>query len=91
MRRVVTHVHLDAEPAQAPNRRPLVLDARGRLYLRRYWEHERSLAAGFWSRAWATPPVDEAALATWNTGGRVFAVDPDDVPQGAEIAAVFRY
>lgn len=35
--------------------------------------------------------LDEAALATWNTGGRVFAVDPDDVPQGAEIAAVFRY
>jgi len=35
--------------------------------------------------------LDEAALATWNTGGRVFAVAPDDVPQGAAITAVFRY
>ena len=35
--------------------------------------------------------LDEAALATWNTGGRVFVVDPDDVPEGAEVAAVFRY
>lgn len=30
---------------------PLVLDASGRLYLRRYWEHERSVAAALLARA----------------------------------------
>ena len=40
---------------------PLVLDGRGRLYLRRYWEHERALASALRSRALAADDgLDEA-------------------------------
>lgn len=35
--------------------------------------------------------LDEAALATWKTDGRVFAVQPDQMPGQADIAAIFRY
>src|SRR5262249_58619589 len=43
---------------------PLVLDAAGRLYLRRYWGYERSLADDLLARAAAAPAgVDGAALA----------------------------
>jgi len=42
--------------------RPLILDGAGRLYLRRYWEHQRGLAAALRSRAAAeVPDVDFAA------------------------------
>ena len=37
--------------------RPLVLDAAGRLYLRRYWEYEKSLAAAILSRCDNNVPV----------------------------------
>jgi exodeoxyribonuclease V alpha subunit len=42
--------------------RPLVLDAAGRLYLERYWRHERALAAALVARAAHEPAVDEARL-----------------------------
>lgn len=41
---------------------PLVLDAAGRLYLRRYFELEQSLAAGLLRRAAVEPTVDAARL-----------------------------
>jgi len=42
---------------------PLVLDVAGRLYLRRYWEHQARLAAAIRARATcATVPDDPAAL-----------------------------
>lgn len=44
--------------------RPLVLDAHGRLYLRRYWEHQSRLAAALRARAVEIDPsVDGALLA----------------------------
>ena len=49
-------------PGEANEARPLVLDAAGRLYLRRYFEHEQRLAAGLLARASAEVDVDEAAL-----------------------------
>jgi len=43
---------------------PLVLDPAGRLYLRRYWQHQARLAAAIRSRAWGEDPdVDVALLA----------------------------
>jgi exodeoxyribonuclease V alpha subunit len=44
--------------------RPLVLDAEGRLYTHRYWEHERALATALSQRMSAGPPepIDEAVL-----------------------------
>jgi exodeoxyribonuclease V alpha subunit len=42
--------------------RPLVLDGAGRLYLRRYWEHERSLAAALATRAAIELEVDAPRL-----------------------------
>ncbi|HVM97609.1 MAG TPA: exodeoxyribonuclease V subunit alpha [Candidatus Acidoferrales bacterium] len=41
---------------------PLVLDTAGRLYLRRYWEHERELAEAIRTRATA---VDSEIAAAW--------------------------
>jgi exodeoxyribonuclease V alpha subunit len=42
---------------------PLVLDSTGRLYLRRYWQHQSRLAAAIRSRALpVTPGPDESAL-----------------------------
>lgn len=35
--------------------------------------------------------VDFAALQTLRKGGQVFAVSPDDVPEGGAVAAVYRY
>jgi exodeoxyribonuclease V alpha subunit len=49
--------------AGGAQRRPLVLDAAGRLYLRRYFEHEQSLALAFRARAGAgTSTPDDAQL-----------------------------
>jgi exodeoxyribonuclease V alpha subunit len=42
---------------------PLVLDAAGRLYLRRYWVYERTLADDLLARAAAPAGVDEVGLA----------------------------
>jgi exodeoxyribonuclease V alpha subunit len=59
---------LDASPlvARAESARvtPLVLDPAGRLYLRRYWEHQTRLAAAIRARALAEDlPVDDRCLA----------------------------
>lgn len=59
---------LDASPLVAPAGSalvtPLVLDSAGRLYLRRYWEHQTRLAAAIRTRALAEdPPVDDRCLA----------------------------
>lgn len=43
--------------------RPLVLDEHGRLYLYRYWDYERQLAADLLARAGRPVAVDEARLA----------------------------
>jgi exodeoxyribonuclease V alpha subunit len=51
-----------AGDAAASPARPLILDRAGRLYLRRYWEYQRSLAAALHARAAVeTPDVDFAA------------------------------
>ena len=42
--------------------RPLVIDGAGRLYLDRYWRHERALAAALVERARVEMPVDEGRL-----------------------------
>jgi exodeoxyribonuclease V alpha subunit len=59
---------LDASPlvaaAGSALATPLVLDAAGRLYLRRYWEHQARLATAIRTRALAeAPPVDDGCLA----------------------------
>ena len=43
--------------------RPLILDAAGRLYLQRYWDHENRLALQLLARASARPEYDAALLA----------------------------
>ncbi len=35
--------------------------------------------------------LDEAALATWKTDGRVYAVQPEQMPAATDVAAIFRY
>lgn len=35
--------------------------------------------------------LDRAAVATWRNGGEVFAVDPEEVPDEAALAAIYRY
>jgi len=59
-------------PRGGPERRPLVLDAAGRLYLRRYFEHEQSLAAALRARAEQdAQALDDAILD--QALGRLFA------------------
>lgn len=56
---------LRASPVVASpgKRRPMVLDAAGRLYLHRYWDYERRLAQQLRARAGAlVPDVDETRL-----------------------------
>jgi exodeoxyribonuclease V alpha subunit len=70
----------DAAPA------PLVLDAAHRLYLRRYWLHERSLAASI-ARRVAAPlaGVNEAVLAAGLA--RLFGPEDAAVPDMQRVAA----
>ena len=42
--------------------KPLVLDARHRLYLHRYWEYEQSLAAAILKRATELPPQPDPPM-----------------------------
>lgn len=44
--------------------RPLILDAAGRLYLQRYWDHENRLSLQLLARASARPSHDAALLAS---------------------------
>ncbi len=75
-----------------PERRPLVLDHRGRLYLDRFWRAERTVAASLRrlaDAAPADPPPDEAALEA--ALARLFPdAAPDDRARQAVRAAVCR-
>lgn len=65
---------------------PLVLDAAHRLYLRRYWLHQESLAAAICGRAAALADgVDEALLADGLT--RLFGPADDGAPDQQRVAA----
>jgi exodeoxyribonuclease V alpha subunit len=68
--------------------RPLVLDARGRLYLRRYFEYETRLAGALLALARSAPPrVDETLLAA--AIARLFpAAGDDDLQRRAALLAV---
>lgn len=59
--------------------RPLVLDASGRLYLKRYWDHEAEVVAAIQRRVAHSDPIDDRQ---WLRGAldRLF-------PRGAESAA----
>lgn len=46
----IVHPQVDARSAPAEAVRPLVIDAEGRLYLRRYWDHQERLAAAIRAR-----------------------------------------
>jgi len=74
---------LEASPVVGADR-PLVIDAAGRLYLERYWRHERALAAALLARAAVEPPVDEARLRA--DLARLFADDPER-PSWQQVAA----
>lgn len=58
-------------------RRPLVLDAAGRLYLRRYHEHEQRLAAALCARATEIEPATDESLLE-EVLSRLFTPDASD-------------
>ena len=68
--------------------RPLILDARGRLYLYRYWDYERRLAENLLARAVDANDVDEAVLAEGLT--RYFPSAEDAEQRLAAAMAVLR-
>ena len=76
-------------------RRPLVLDSAGRLYLRRYFEHEERLASSIRARAAALDPHGDMA-AIEEALGRLFgrtgaaAVERDEQRDAARTAATRR-
>ena len=73
------------EPADA-ERRPLVLDRAGRLYLRRYFEHEQRLAAAIVARA--TGRADAPAAAELEPAlDRLFGPTPASSPDRQRDAA----
>jgi len=74
---------LEASSVVGENR-PLVVDGAGRLYLERYWRHERSLAKALVERAAVEPPVDEARLRA--DLARLFA-DDRERPSWQQVAA----
>ncbi|HKP64079.1 MAG TPA: exodeoxyribonuclease V subunit alpha [Polyangiales bacterium] len=68
---------------------PLVLDDAGRLYLRRYYEHEQALAAHVRERSSAASgEIDEAVLSAGLV--RHFGADPGDLQRTAAETAVRR-
>ena len=80
------------EPSDA-ERRPLVLDRAGRLYLRRYFEHEQRLAASIVRRATAhaTSPADhELETALDRLFGPTSAASPDRQRDAARTAVTRR-
>ncbi len=82
---------VEAGEALAPDRSPelpLVLGRAGRLYLSRYYEHERRLAASLLERAAAAEDVDEAALEEGldRIFGSVRPDDPDMQRRAGEVA-----
>lgn len=68
--------------------KPIVLDADGRLYLRRYWDYEQRLAADLRARAAARHTVDEAALRA--ALGRLFPGEEEAWQRVAAAVAVSR-
>jgi len=72
----------------APEARPLVLDANGRLYLRRYWEHQAEVVAAIRSRVASCAAIEDpdwlrnALDRMFPAGGRV------ERPDWQRIAAV---
>lgn len=78
---VVQRVGADPDRGQ-----PLVLDgaaAAPRLYLRRYRDYERRVAAAVRARSAAREPVDEAGAARWLA--RLFDPAPQAGPRGASV------
>lgn len=75
---------------------PLVLDARGRLYLQRYAQHERELAAALLARARPAPGVDPARLGEKlrrrfpRPAEEQAAAGPDPLELAAAVAALQR-
>ena len=73
-------------PAAEGESIPLVLDDAGRLYLRRYHDHERRVASALLARASAVPPrLDEAVLARGLE--RLFPLPPDGSVDLQRVAA----
>lgn len=60
--------------------RPLILDAAGRLYLQRYWDHENRLAVNLLARAATRPVFDDALL---SSGIEHFLADGDPLQRAA--------
>ena len=77
-----------ARPGSA-ERRPLVLDGRGRLYLERLWTAERTVAAGLIGLATSTASMADAqsgADEPAERDGPHFEAAPESGPQGLEAA-----
>jgi exodeoxyribonuclease V alpha subunit len=74
-----------AEPGETT---PLVLDSQGRLYLRRYFERERTLASEIKRRANEARAVDEAHLAA--RLHHYFGDEPGDLQRSAAALAMRR-
>ena len=79
---------------EAPGAMPLVLDADGRLYLHRYFDHERRLAARLMAAAAAPPegvdPATRARLAEWfapAASGAIGALDATRRVDWQQVAA----
>lgn len=74
---------------------PLVLDARGRLYLQRYAQHERELAAALLARARPAPGIDlerlgERLRRRFPRSAEERALGPDPLELAAAVAALQR-
>lgn len=78
--------HRDAGPDAAV--RPLVLDGRGRLYLRRYFEYEARLAEALLALARAAPPPIDGALLKSGLLRLFPATDGEDLQRRAATLAV---
>ncbi|HEY3498228.1 MAG TPA: exodeoxyribonuclease V subunit alpha [Polyangiaceae bacterium] len=81
---------VDGEQGDPDAPRPLVLDARGRLYLRRYFDYERGLAEALLARAENVPgPIDSALLRSGLE--RLFPAEPkSQLQRVASIVGVLR-
>jgi exodeoxyribonuclease V alpha subunit len=76
------------DAAQGRAVRPLVLDGRGRLYLRRYYEYEARLAAALVALARSVPPAVNGALLQEGLGRLFPGANGDDLQRRAAALAV---
>lgn len=83
----VVHGSDDARRASADALRPLVVDAEGRLYLRRYWDHQERLAAAIRARVGAEGAIALDAGCLDDGLDRLFPVTPDSEPDLQRLAA----